>query len=128
MIRALNAIALVVAMALSVALYIAKTEAKTSQERLASLQAQLVEERRSINMLNIEIASLEEPDRLRLLARRYLGFEPLDPSREIDVSDLPIVEDAAEADDEIRRDLLIVNQDITGKIALADPQPAGGGD
>lgn len=128
MIRALNAIAFVVAVALAVALYIAKTEAKNSQERLAFIQAQLAEERRSINMLNIEIASLEEPDRLRQLARRYLGFEPLDPSREIEVRDLPLLVDPGDEADEIRRDLLIVNQGAEEQMALADPVPAGGGD
>ncbi|MBR9826720.1 MAG: hypothetical protein GYB36_13120 [Alphaproteobacteria bacterium] len=127
MIRALNAIAFLVAVALAVALYIAKTEAKTSQERLASIQAQLQEERRSINMLNIEIASLEEPERLRMLARRYLGFEPLDPSREIELYDLPLLVDEEERE-QLRRDLLVVNQDADGQMALAEPQPAGGGD
>ena len=72
MIRTLNVIALVVAVALAAALYIAKTEAKSAQERLETIQAQLAEERRQINVLNVEIAHLEEPDRLRQLARQYL--------------------------------------------------------
>jgi len=128
MIRTLNAIAFVVAVALAVALYIAKTEAKTSQERLEEIQVQLAEERRAINMLNIEIASLEEPERLRMLARRYLGFEPLDPSREIEMTDLPLLTDAPEDEAEIRRDLLVASQPADGQVALADPYPAGGGD
>lgn len=127
MIRVLNAIAFLVAVALAVALYIAKTEAKTSQERLATIQAQLVEERRSINMLNIEIASLEEPERLRMLARRYLGFEPLDPAREIELHDLPLLVDEEERE-QLRRDLLIVNQEAEGQMALVDPVQAGGGE
>ena len=91
MIRTFNAIALVVAVALAGALYVAKTEAKNSQERLEDIQSQLVEERRQINVLNVEIAHLEDPERLRALARRYLGFEPLDPSREVALGDLPLL-------------------------------------
>ncbi|MEE2566060.1 cell division protein FtsL [Hyphobacterium marinum] len=91
MIRALNALALMVAAVLAVALYIAKTEAQGSQERLAEIQAQLAEERRQINVLNVEIAHLEDPERLRVLARRYLGFEPLDPAREVEMADLPLL-------------------------------------
>ena len=64
MIRTFNAIAFVVAAALAVALYIAKAEAKSSQERLEGIQAQLAEERRQINVLNVEIAHLEDPERL----------------------------------------------------------------
>tara|TARA_R110002073_G_scaffold29905_8_gene93895 strand:+ start:3685 stop:4056 length:372 start_codon:yes stop_codon:yes gene_type:complete len=91
MIRALNVLAFIVASVLAVALYIAKTEAQGSQERLVEIQAQLAEERRQINVLNVEIAHLEDPERLRALARRYLGFEPLDPSREVEMADLPLL-------------------------------------
>lgn len=91
MIRALNALALMVAAVLAVALYIAKTEAQGSQERLVEIQAQLAEERRQINVLNVEIAHLEDPERLRVLARRYLGFEPLDPAREVEMVDVPLL-------------------------------------
>ena len=123
MIRVLNGIALLVAITLAVALYIAKTEAKSSQERLEIIQAQLAEERRQVNVLNVEIAHLEEPERLRALARRYLGLEPLDPSREIQVSDLPILTDVEE-EDRIREDLLLSSD--TGELALADAEQAGG--
>jgi cell division protein FtsL len=105
MIRALNAIALVVAAALAVALYIAKTQAQGAQERLESLQAQLAEERRQINVLAVEVAHLEDPERLRDLARRHLGFEPLDPAREMHVADLPRLTESEEDEDEDARTL-----------------------
>ncbi len=122
MIRLLNAIAFVVAAVLAVALYIAKTEAQDSQDRLADLQAQLAEERRQTNVLNVEIAHLEDPERLRALARRYLGFEPLDTSREVALSDLPVLIDEGEADDEPRRDrdMLLVNRSDDTTLALAE--------
>lgn len=127
MIRTLNAIAFVVAAALAVALYIAKAEAKSSQERLADIQAQLAEERRQINVLNVEIAHLEDPERLRALARRYLGFEPLDPSREIELSDLPALADVPERDRRLRPDSHIVRDERMDGYALAQPQVVGGG-
>jgi cell division protein FtsL len=91
MIRLINLIAFIVAAALAVALYLAKTEAQGAQERLAELQAQLAEERRQINVLNVEVAHLEDPERMRALARRYLGYEPLDPARQIEFGQLPMV-------------------------------------
>ncbi|WP_417485860.1 cell division protein FtsL [Maricaulis sp.] len=127
MIRTLNAIAFVVAAALAVALYIAKAEAKSSQERLEDIQAQLVEERRQINVLNVEIAHLEDPERLRALARRYLGFEPLDPSREVALSDLPLLSDPRPADNDVRRDGQFVAQPDDA-LAMAEPTQVGGPD
>ncbi|WP_300555807.1 hypothetical protein [Maricaulis sp.] len=110
MIRTLNVIALVVAVALAAALYIAKTEAKSAQERLETIQAQLAEERRQINVLNVEIAHLEEPERLRQLARQYLGFEPLDPAREITMNDLPLLVDRREDEQTLRGDMVLAGQ------------------
>jgi cell division protein FtsL len=128
MIRTLNAIAFVVAAALAVALYIAKTEAKGSQERLEEIQAQLAEERRQINVLNVEIAHLEDPERLRALARRYLGFEPLDPSREVELSDLPLLADAETPRDALREDARTVREEQVEGLAMAGPHPVGGPD
>ena len=89
------------------------------------IQAQLAEERRQVNVLNVEIAHLEEPERLRALARRYLGLEPLDPSREIAVNDLPILTDVEE-EEGLREDMLLSSD--TGELALAEAAPAGGPD
>ncbi|MBO6765160.1 hypothetical protein [Maricaulis sp.] len=128
MIRTFNAIAFVVAAALAVALYIAKAEAKSSQERLEGIQAQLAEERRQINVLNVEIAHLEDPERLRALARRYLGFEPLDPSREVNLSDLPLLAGADERRDTLRSDSHIVREERIEGLAMAEPREVGGPD
>ncbi|WP_421790865.1 cell division protein FtsL [Hyphobacterium sp.] len=91
MIKALNILGFVVALVLAVALYIAKTEAQEARERLVEIRSELAEERRQINVLNVDIAHLEDPDRMRALARQYLGFEPLDPMREVSMSDLPLL-------------------------------------
>lgn len=130
MIRTLNAIAFVVAAALAVALYIAKAEAKSSQERLEDIQAQLAEERRQINVLNVEIAHLEDPERLRHLARRYLGFEPLDPEREVDLNDLPLLADADlnTQGSALRQDGLLVREERVEGQASAELRRTGGPD
>lgn len=122
MIRLLNAIAFLVAVSLAVALYLAKTEAKGAQERLERLQAELAEERRQISVLTVEIAHLEEPDRLRALARRYLGFEPLDPNREVALSDLPMLMDAQEPREVERPGGLLVVSDTGDSDLGGGPQ------
>jgi hypothetical protein len=127
MIRAFNAIAFIVAAALAVALYIAKTEVQGEKERLTSLQTQLAEERRQINVLNVEIAHLEDPERLRALARRYLGFEPLDPSHEVTLADLPHLVESDTGGDRTRREMLIVSQ-VDDDAVVAEPGQAGGAD
>lgn len=85
MIRALNTIALVFACVLAVALYRAKTEAQDARERVDTLQAQIMEERRSTAVLRAEIAYLERPERLRALARKYLGLDSVSPEQEVDL-------------------------------------------
>jgi cell division protein FtsL len=127
MIRTLNAIAFVVAAVLAVALYLAKTEALGAQERLAGLQAQLAEERRQINVLNVEVAHLEDPERLRALARVYLGFEPLDPSREVALTDLPLLIETDDAGETSPSDLRLATQDEAA-LALAETHEVGGQD
>lgn len=122
MIRALNVLALIVAAVLAVALYVAKTEAQGSQQRLAEIQAELAEERRQINVINVEIAHLEDPERLRTLARRYLGFEPLDPSREVDMADLPLL---IETDPipEVPEDMMVSESERRAVAVRAGGQP-----
>ncbi|PWE17724.1 hypothetical protein DDZ18_08700 [Marinicauda salina] len=97
----INVVGVVVTAALLAALYIAKTDASSAQDRLARLQAELAEERGRINTLTANIAHLEDPEHLRELARAHLGFEPARPSQEILLSDLPRVDpEDVEEDDE----------------------------
>ncbi|TGY89996.1 hypothetical protein E5163_02365 [Marinicauda algicola] len=91
MMKAINLLGLTIAVALLLALYIAKTEAGKAQDRLANLQAELAEERGRINTLQVNVAHLEDPEQLRALARAYLGFEPIRPNQEIGLNELPSV-------------------------------------
>lgn len=92
MMKAINILGLTIAVALLLALYIAKTEAGQAQDRLANLQAELAEERGRINTLQVNVAHLEDPEQLRALARAYLGFEPIRPNQEIGLNDLPEID------------------------------------
>lgn len=98
MMRAINILGLTIAVALLLALYIAKTEAGKAQDRLANLQAELAEERGRINTLQVNVAHLEDPEQLRALARAYLGFEPIRPNQEISLNELPPVTPETEAE------------------------------
>jgi hypothetical protein len=79
-------------------------------------------------VLNVEIAHLEDPERLRALARRYLGFEPLDPSREVNLSDLPLLAGTGERRDTLRSDSHIVREERVEGLAMAEPREVGGPD
>ncbi|WP_051088938.1 cell division protein FtsL [Woodsholea maritima] len=89
MLKVINGLGALVAAILVFALYVAKTEASSSEARLAQLQRELAEERGEINTLSANIAHLEDPEYLRMLAREHLGFEPVRADQEIALSDLP---------------------------------------
>ena len=65
---------------------------------------------------------------VRALARRYLGFEPLDPSREVQLSDLPLLTDTQDRDTGLRADSHIVREERIEGYALAEPREVGGPD
>ncbi|MEO1039703.1 MAG: hypothetical protein AAFX09_09160 [Pseudomonadota bacterium] len=92
MLKWINALGLVVAAALLLALYVANTEISSAQARLAELQETLAEERGEINRLTADEAYLEDPEQLRVLARAHLGFEPVRPDQEIALAELPRVD------------------------------------
>ena len=118
----INAVGAVITLVLLAALYIAKTDASSAQDRLARLQAELAEERGRINTLTANIAHLEDPEHLRELARAHLGFEPARPSQEILLSDLPRV-DPEEAEDDGENDARMDD----GSVARARVVRPGGG-
>lgn len=78
------------------ALYVAKAETDAAQARLATLQAELAQERARINTLTANIAHLEDPEQLRALARTHLGFEPVQSAQELSLAELAQVRAEAE--------------------------------
>lgn len=96
MMRLVVLLCLVGGLAMLGALYVAKTGVDASQARLASLQAELARERDRINTLTANIAHLEDPEHLRMLARTHLGFEPVSSAQELTLAELAQVRAEAE--------------------------------
>ncbi len=83
MIRALYACAVAITAVLAMALYVAKTEAQSAQQRIAMIQRGIVDERARIAQLEDELAYMERPQRLEALARKHLGLRPLAPEQDM---------------------------------------------
>ena len=96
MIKFVNALAMLVAVALGFALMIASENTATDLEHLERLQSDLARERGRISALEVEIAAQEDRENLRRLARVYLGFEPVEREQRIALSELPRVAGAQE--------------------------------
>lgn len=92
MIKAINLVLAAIAALLFTALVMAQNQASDAQDRLANLRAELTQERGRIVSLEANVAHLEDPEQLRELARLHLGFEPIRPSQEIAVDELPRLE------------------------------------
>jgi len=63
-----------VGVVLTVALYYVKTRAQSAKTEVRQLERQLTAENVAINVLRAEIAHLENPERLKRLAREQLGL------------------------------------------------------
>ncbi len=83
MIRVLYLLAIVVSVILAFALYVAKTEAQSVQQRIVRMERGIVGERAQIALLENELAYLERPERLAELAKVHLQLRPLAPEQEV---------------------------------------------
>ena len=72
---------LLLAGAISVALFSVKYQVQDLEDDLDSLNRSIIMERQSIHVLNAEWSHLNNPERLGSLARRHLGMQPVDPAR-----------------------------------------------
>ncbi|MBL4616108.1 MAG: hypothetical protein JKY46_00290 [Robiginitomaculum sp.] len=77
MIKTLNVLAFTVTCLLAAALYVIKNDVEHSQDRLARLQIEVQETRKTILLLEKEQAYLESPARLSGLAQEHLGMVPM---------------------------------------------------
>jgi cell division protein FtsL len=75
---------LLLAGAISVALFSVKYQVQDLEEDLGSLNRSIIVERQSIRVLNAEWSHLNNPERLGNLARGHLGMQPIDPSQMTD--------------------------------------------
>lgn len=85
---------LLLAGAISVALFSVKYQVQDLEEELIGLNKLIIQERQSIHVLQAEWSHLNNPERLRALAARHLGMKPVVPSqlatfREVERLELP---------------------------------------
>jgi len=79
MIRQTTLLAVILAAALSVVLFGVKYRVQDLEGELTGIERGILNEERSIHVLRAEWAHLNDPERLRGLAERYLGLEPVSP-------------------------------------------------
>ena len=87
--RVVTLLAVTLLLVMAVGSYAMKTIAGAQDAGAAGLDDQIVQERKRIRMLNLEIASLGSQHRVGDLSRRLLNLGPLDPHRDIAVGALP---------------------------------------
>ncbi len=81
-------ILLLVGVLLMVALYYIKTRAQTARQTANKIHYEIALEEAAIGVLNAEIAHLENPARLQLLASEHLELAPTQTSQMIDLNDI----------------------------------------
>ena len=72
---------LLLAGAISVALFSVKYQVHDLEDDLSSLNRSIIMERQSIHVLKAEWSHLNNPERLGNLARWHLGMQPIDPAQ-----------------------------------------------
>ncbi len=77
-------------------LYFLKMRVESQEQRLVSIQKQIVETRESIHVLKAEWSYLNDPVRLREQAERLLSMKPVTPRQIISFDQIPMP-DAAPA-------------------------------
>ena len=70
---------LLIAGAISIALFSVKYQVQDLEDDLSRLNSSITIERQSIHVLNAEWSHLNNPERLEKLARWHLGMQPIDP-------------------------------------------------
>ena len=80
-------VAMVVFVGLLVTLYSIKARTLSAKTRVHALEQTLVHEKQALQMLAAEIAHLENPERLRILAAEQLGLQPTPVSRTLTLSE-----------------------------------------
>jgi len=80
-------VAMVVFVGLLVALYSVKARTLSAKTRVHALEQTLEHEKQVVQILAAEIAHLESPERLRVLAAEQLGLQPTPASRTLTLAE-----------------------------------------
>lgn len=76
-------------------LYSVKYRVQSMDEQIASIRAQIAEERAAIHVLNAEWAYLSRPERIRRLAEKHLQqAEEMEGKQMLELADVPFSPDA----------------------------------
>ena len=82
-------VSLVLAGALSLALFSLKYQVQDLEDELVYLNRTILADQEAIHVLKAEWSHLNDPRRLRSLARRHLGMKPVMPAQLATIADLP---------------------------------------
>ena len=77
MIRPAMVLIVLLAVSLSLTLFVVKYQVQDLEEELSGLNRAITEDRQAIHVLKAEWSHLNEPTRLRKLAERYLGLSAI---------------------------------------------------
>ena len=82
MMRPTMVLIVLLAASLSLTLFVVKYQVQDMEDQLTNLNRSITEDKQAIHVLNAEWSLLNDSDRLKRLAKRYLGFGAYD-SRQI---------------------------------------------
>lgn len=77
MMRTSSMVILLVAVAVGIGLFMVKYRVQDLEEQLVDLNRSIARDREAIRVLRAEWSHLNEPSRLKALANRYLGMNPV---------------------------------------------------
>ena len=106
---------LLLAGALSVALFSVKYQVQDLEEELIDLNKTIIGERQAIHVLQAEWSHLNNPERLGKLAERHLGMKPASPSQLASFKDVERLQLPVDPEGEIPADLSIPAVSSTGQ-------------
>jgi cell division protein FtsL len=78
-----------VLLALVLTVYLSKAGAGGERADIDHVQQQIYDEQTRIRLLQAEVASLEQPERLEALSGQYLGLQPVPAKHEVEPDALP---------------------------------------
>ncbi|HEC90439.1 MAG TPA: hypothetical protein ENI55_02110 [Alphaproteobacteria bacterium] len=108
MIRTTTLLFLLLAAALSLALFSVKYRVQGLEGKITGLNRAIINDRKAIHVLRAEWSYLNNPDRLGDQARRYLGLAPVSAEQIVKIANIPE-----------RKDLLPRPARLTAPISLA---------
>ncbi len=78
-----------VLLVLVLAVYLSKAGAGGERADIDHVRQQIADEQTRIKLLQAEVASLEQPERLEALSSHYLGLQPIPAKHEVQPDELP---------------------------------------